>query len=227
MLRTLICGLTVTVATGVLGSTVAFGLAGSVVERTGDGLQSSASAHPGVTRSENSDGQPARRITQETKTPPVPTVSEVVPSTTGIAPPAEILRVGTTTPTAATPPTARPTQATSKKGPPAVAAPPATSSAPPGPTGGNTPPSTLPTTPPVALNWDAVARCESGGNWSDNTGNGYYGGLQFGTPTWLSNGGGAYAPRADLATKAQQIDIANHLYAARGAAPWPTCGTYL
>jgi hypothetical protein len=72
-----------------------------------------------------------------------------------------------------------------------------------------------------------VAQCESGGNWAINTGNGYYGGLQFGTPTWLSNGGGAYAPRADLATKAQQIDIANRLYAARGAAPWPYCGRYL
>jgi hypothetical protein len=226
MLRTLMYGLTVTVAAGVLGSTAAFGLAGSVVERAGDGTQSSASAHPSVTRSENSDGQPTPRITRETETPPVPTVSEVVPSTTGSPPPSEIVRIGTTIPTAATPPPARPTQATSKKRPPA-AAPPATSSAPPGPTGGNTPPSTLPTTPPVALNWDAVAQCESSGNWSDNTGNGYYGGLQFSTPTWISNGGGAYAPRADLATKAQQIDIANHLYAARGATPWPTCGTYL
>lgn len=79
----------------------------------------------------------------------------------------------------------------------------------------------------ASLNWDAVAQCESGGNWADNTGNGYYGGLQFGTPTWISNGGGTYAARADLATKAQQIEIATNLYVARGAAPWPTCGKYL
>ncbi|MDT4979223.1 MAG: resuscitation-promoting factor RpfB, partial [Pseudonocardiales bacterium] len=50
------------------------------------------------------------------------------------------------------------------------------------------------------LNWDAVAACESGGNWAINTGNGFYGGLQFDSGTWLSNGGGAYAPRADLAS---------------------------
>ena len=77
------------------------------------------------------------------------------------------------------------------------------------------------------LNWDAVAQCESGGNWAINTGNGYYGGLQFSASTWISNGGGVYAPTANLATKDQQIAIANKLYAARGAAPWPTCGKYL
>jgi uncharacterized protein YabE (DUF348 family) len=91
------------------------------------------------------------------------------------------------------------------------------------------PPVPAPPPPPVAtgLNWDAVAQCESGGNWSINTGNGYYGGLQFSASTWISNGGGAYAPTANLATKAQQITIANKLYAARGAAPWPVCGKYL
>ena len=90
-------------------------------------------------------------------------------------------------------------------------------------------PAPVTTTPPVstALNWDAVAQCESGGNWAINTGNGYYGGLQFSASTWISNGGGVYAPTANLATKAQQIAIANKLYAARGAAPWPTCGKYL
>jgi uncharacterized protein YabE (DUF348 family) len=83
---------------------------------------------------------------------------------------------------------------------------------------------------PVAtggLNWDAVAKCESGGNWSINTGNGYYGGLQFNYSTWLSNGGGAYAPRADLATRDQQIAIATKLYQARGSSPWPVCGKRL
>jgi len=73
------------------------------------------------------------------------------------------------------------------------------------------------------VNWDAVANCESTNNWSINTGNGYYGGLQFDNQTWLSNGGGAYAPRADLATKQQQIDIANRVYAGRGLEPW-SCG---
>jgi uncharacterized protein YabE (DUF348 family) len=71
--------------------------------------------------------------------------------------------------------------------------------------------------------WDRVAQCESGGNWAINTGNGYYGGLQFDSQTWLGNGGGAYAPRADLASRTQQIAIANKVYAARGLGPWG-CG---
>jgi resuscitation-promoting factor RpfB len=85
-------------------------------------------------------------------------------------------------------------------------------------------------TPPPSssgLNWDAVAQCESGGNWHINTGNGFYGGLQFDYGTWLSNGGGAYAQRADLATREQQIAVANRLYAARGSSPWPVCGQRL
>lgn len=77
------------------------------------------------------------------------------------------------------------------------------------------------------LNWDAVAQCESGGDWSANTGNGFYGGLQFDYSTWLANGGGQYASRADLASRDQQIAIANKLYAARGSSPWPVCGQYL
>jgi hypothetical protein len=74
-----------------------------------------------------------------------------------------------------------------------------------------------------SVNWDAIAKCESGNNWSINTGNGYYGGLQFDIRTWLGSGGGAYAPRADLASKAQQIEIAERVYAARGLSPW-ACG---
>jgi resuscitation-promoting factor RpfB len=77
------------------------------------------------------------------------------------------------------------------------------------------------------LNWDAVAQCESGGDWHINTGNGFYGGLQFDYSTWLSNGGGQYASRADLASREQQIAIANKLYAASGSSPWPVCGQYL
>ncbi|WP_354242515.1 transglycosylase family protein [Arthrobacter sp. UYEF20] len=71
--------------------------------------------------------------------------------------------------------------------------------------------------------WNKIAQCESTGNWSINNGNGYYGGLQFDVRTWLSAGGGAYAPNASLASKAQQIDIANRIYAQRGLQPWG-CG---
>jgi LysM repeat protein len=75
--------------------------------------------------------------------------------------------------------------------------------------------------------WDRLARCESGGNWHINTGNGYYGGLQFSYSTWLSNGGGKYASRADRATKGEQIAIAERLLDARGWAPWPACSRRL
>lgn len=68
--------------------------------------------------------------------------------------------------------------------------------------------------------WDAIAACESGGNWAINTGNGYYGGLQFTQATWAGAGGLAYAPRADLATPEQQIAIASKL----SLSNWPVCG---
>jgi uncharacterized protein YabE (DUF348 family) len=71
-----------------------------------------------------------------------------------------------------------------------------------------------------AAMWDRIAACESGGNWSINTGNGYYGGLQFDNGTWLANGGAKYAARADLATRLQQIAVANVVFAARGLSPW-------
>jgi len=97
-------------------------------------------------------------------------------------------------------------------------------------TGSKPQPTNTGATPPPSnsgLNWDAVAQCESGGNWHINTGNGFYGGLQFDYGTWLSNGGGAYAPRADLASREQQIAIATKLYDARGSSPWPVCGQRL
>ena len=75
--------------------------------------------------------------------------------------------------------------------------------------------------------WDRLARCESGGNWHINTGNGYYGGLQFSYGTWLSNGGGKYASRADKATKREQIAVAERLLRNRGWAPWPACSRKL
>jgi LysM repeat protein len=78
-----------------------------------------------------------------------------------------------------------------------------------------------------AHDWSGVAECESGGNWQINTGNGYYGGLQFSSATWLGHGGGAHAPRADLAAPAQQIDIAERVLATQGVGAWPTCGRHL
>ena len=78
---------------------------------------------------------------------------------------------------------------------------------------------------PYEANWDRVASCESGGNWAINTGNGFYGGLQFDYGTWLGAGGGEYAERADLASKAEQIRIAERVRADRGLSPWPHCGS--
>lgn len=72
--------------------------------------------------------------------------------------------------------------------------------------------------------WDAVAQCESGGNWSINTGNGYYGGLQFSQSSWAAAGGTQYAARADLATKAQQIATAEKLLALQGPGAWACAG---
>ncbi|MGY1737872.1 transglycosylase family protein [Geodermatophilus sp. SYSU D00684] len=75
--------------------------------------------------------------------------------------------------------------------------------------------------------WTGVAQCESSGNWSINTGNGYYGGLQFSQSTWAAFGGTGLAPRADLATPAQQVQIAEAVLAGQGVGAWPSCGKYL
>jgi peptidoglycan hydrolase-like protein with peptidoglycan-binding domain len=72
--------------------------------------------------------------------------------------------------------------------------------------------------------WDSVAACESGGNWSINTGNGYYGGLQFSSSTWKAYGGTRYASSAHRASKAAQIAIAQRVLASQGPGAWPTCG---
>ncbi|SCX38649.1 Uncharacterized conserved protein YabE, contains G5 and tandem DUF348 domains [Klenkia marina] len=77
------------------------------------------------------------------------------------------------------------------------------------------------------LDWDALAQCEAGGNWSINTGNGYYGGLQYNISTWNAYGGQEFASRPDLATREQQIAVGERTYAARGASPWPSCGKRL
>ncbi|MGW7609552.1 transglycosylase family protein [Streptomyces sp. NPDC054766] len=71
--------------------------------------------------------------------------------------------------------------------------------------------------------WNKVAACESSGNWSINTGNGYYGGLQFTQSTWEAYGGKAYARRADQATKDQQIAIAEKVLRGQGPGAWPVC----
>lgn len=75
--------------------------------------------------------------------------------------------------------------------------------------------------------WDALAQCEAGGNWSINTGNGYYGGLQFAPSTWLGFGGGAYAPSAHLATREEQIAVAQKVQAVQGWGAWPSCTSKL
>jgi nucleoid-associated protein YgaU len=74
--------------------------------------------------------------------------------------------------------------------------------------------------------WDNVAHCESGGNWHINTGNGYYGGLQFSQSTWSGYGGGSYAARADLASKSEQIAIAEKVLHSQGWGAWPVCSQY-
>jgi hypothetical protein len=71
--------------------------------------------------------------------------------------------------------------------------------------------------------WDRIAQCESGGNWHINTGNGYYGGLQFSAGTWRAHGGTAYAPTADRASRGQQIAVATKVQRAQGWGAWPTC----
>ena len=71
--------------------------------------------------------------------------------------------------------------------------------------------------------WDDLAQCESGGNWAINTGNGYYGGLQFSYATWHGYGGGEFAEYPHQATREEQIIVAERLRAARGYAPWPAC----
>jgi hypothetical protein len=71
------------------------------------------------------------------------------------------------------------------------------------------------------VNWDAVAKCESGGNWSIATGNGYYGGLQFTMGTWRANGGSGSPHQA---SKEEQIRVANNVLKTQGIRAWPVCG---
>jgi resuscitation-promoting factor RpfB len=79
--------------------------------------------------------------------------------------------------------------------------------------------------PPVGNGevWDAISRCEAGGNWAINSGNGYYGGVQFDQKTWERNGGLRFAPRADMATREEQITVAEVTRARQGWGAWPVC----
>jgi len=83
----------------------------------------------------------------------------------------------------------------------------------------------LSTSAQAASVWDAVAACESGGNWSIDTGNGYSGGLQFSSSTWSAYGGTRYAPTASRASKAAQIATAQRVLSSQGPGAWPTCGS--
>lgn len=88
-------------------------------------------------------------------------------------------------------------------------------------------PTAAPRAPVVTFNgnsvWDTLAMCEASGNWAANTGNGYYGGLQFSLATWNGYGGAEFAVYPHQATRGQQIAVAERLRAARGYQPWPAC----
>lgn len=73
------------------------------------------------------------------------------------------------------------------------------------------------------VNWDAIANCESGGNWGTNTGNGYYGGLQFSQSTWNAYGGSG---SASSASRDEQIAVAERVLDSQGIGAWPVCGQY-
>ena len=75
-----------------------------------------------------------------------------------------------------------------------------------------------------SVNWTAIANCESSGNWAADTGNGFYGGLQFTQSTWDAYGGQQYASSANLASEADQITVAEAVLAGQGIGAWPVCG---
>ena len=91
-------------------------------------------------------------------------------------------------------------------------------------TGEHNAPRYVPDTMPASdSRWDQLAQCESGGDWSINTGNGFSGGVQFLKSTWLAMGGGKFAPDAYLASKAEQIIVAERLLQVSGWGAWPGC----
>jgi LysM repeat protein len=108
-------------------------------------------------------------------------------------------------------------------------------STPPAPAASAQTPSSLPATSSApsysggsysgGVNWNAIAACESGGNWSTNTGNGFSGGLQFSQGTWDAYGGGQYSSTAAGASRSQQIAVAQRVLAGQGIGAWPVCGS--
>jgi hypothetical protein len=180
------------------------------IAQPADQSQNDSSLAAGTT-TVTQQGQPgvAEVTYRTTVTNGQPGAREEVSRTVVTEPKPTVIKIGTKQAAPAPAPAPAPAAAPAAAAAPAPAPAPAPVAAPaPVPTGSS------------GVNWDAIAKCESGNNWSINTGNGYYGGLQFDSGTWLSNGGGAYAPRADLATREQQIAIAEKLYAARGLSPW-------
>ncbi|RJO78790.1 DUF3235 domain-containing protein [Nocardia panacis] len=75
--------------------------------------------------------------------------------------------------------------------------------------------------------WDQLAQCEAGGNWGINTGNGYYGGVQFSQSTWAAHGGQEFASTASQASREQQITVAEKVLASQGWGAWPSCSSRL
>lgn len=88
----------------------------------------------------------------------------------------------------------------------------------------NTEQNSSPAAPSSSVNWSAVAQCESSGNWAADTGNGFYGGLQFTESTWLAYGGGQYAQNPANASQSAQETVANAVLAGQGIGAWPVCG---
>ena len=129
------------------------------------------------------------------------------------------------------PPDAPPPPAPDAPPPPAPDAPPAGPDAPPPAPFGfdpNVPPPAAPDAPPpppvhkaYTVNWDAIAQCESGGNWATSTGNGFSGGLQFTSSTWHANGGSGSAANA---SRDEQIRVAENVLHTQGIGAWPVCG---
>ncbi|MEB3983359.1 transglycosylase family protein [Mycobacterium sp. 663a-19] len=103
--------------------------------------------------------------------------------------------------------------------PPVPAAPPPAPDAPP-PPAPDAPPAP-PARKAYSVNWDAIAQCESGGNWGISTGNGYSGGLQFTSSTWHANGGSG-SPAS--ASREEQIRVAENVLHSQGIGAWPVCG---
>lgn len=152
-----------------------------------------------VTTTAELEATPSSQPSTTTSTTGAPTIAVVLAT----------IETTTTTPAPTTSTTAAPARTVATT-PPTTAAP--------------APPPPKPGDPNDPATWDRMALCEAGGDWSANTGNGYYGGLQFSLSTWESYGGAGYPHEA---TKATQIEVARRLHAARGWDAWPSCAQEL